>query len=109
MSQSNPLAEAYGIGQSMWLDYIQKSLLNGDLQTMIKEDRVMGLTSNPAIFEQAIAKTNEYDRDIRTIVGADPDVSALELFNQLAIPDIQAAADAFAETYDFQLICLSQF
>lgn len=100
MSQSNPLAEAYGIGQSMWLDYIQKSLLDGDLQTMIKEDKVMGLTSNPAIFEQAIAKTNEYDGDIRTIVAADPDVSALELFNQLAIPDIQAAADAFAETYE---------
>ena len=100
MSQSNPLAEAYGIGQSMWLDYIQKSLLDGDLQTMIKEDKVMGLTSNPAIFEQAIAKTNEYDGDIRTIVSADSNVSALELFNQLAIPDIQAAADAFAETYE---------
>lgn len=100
MSQSNPLAEAYGIGQSMWLDYIQKSLLDGELQTMIKEDKVMGLTSNPAIFEQAIAKTNEYDGDIRTIVASDPDVSALELFNQLAIPDIQAAADAFAETYE---------
>lgn len=100
MSQSNPLAEAYGIGQSMWLDYIQKSLLDGDLQTMISEDKVMGLTSNPAIFEQAIAKTNEYDGDIRTITSADPDISALELFNQLAIPDIQAAADAFAETYE---------
>lgn len=100
MSQSNPLADAYGIGQSMWLDYIQKSLLNGELQTMIKEDSLMGLTSNPAIFEQAITKTNEYDDDIRAIVSADPDVSALELFNQLAIPDIQAAADAFADTYE---------
>ncbi len=100
MSQSNPLAAAYDIGQSMWLDYIQKSLLDGELQTMIKEDKVMGLTSNPAIFEQAIANTSEYDSDIHAIVGKDPSVSSLELFNQLAIPDIQAAADAFAGTYE---------
>ncbi len=100
MSQNNPLADAYGIGQSMWLDYIQKSLFEGELQTMIKEDKVMGLTSNPAIFEQAIANTSEYDDAINAIVAADASVSSLELFNQLAIPDIQAAADAFAETYE---------
>lgn len=99
-SSNNSLAAAYEVGQSLWLDYIQKSLLDGELQTMIKDDRVMGLTSNPAIFEQAIAKTNEYDSDITRIVGAQPDVSQLELFNQLAIPDIQAAADAFATTYE---------
>ena len=81
MSQSNPLAEAYGIGQSMWLDYIQKSLLEGDLQTMIAEDKVMGLTSNPAIFEQAIAKTNEYDDAIQNIVSADASVSNLSLIH----------------------------
>ncbi len=100
MSQSNPLAAAYDVGQSMWLDYIQKSLLDGELQSMIKDDKVMGLTSNPAIFEQAIANTSEYDKDIHTIVGGDASVSSLELFNQLAIPDIQAAADAFADTYE---------
>lgn len=94
------MAAAYDIGQSLWLDYIQKSLLDGELQAMIKNDKVMGLTSNPAIFEQAIAKTNEYDADILRIVGQQPDVSQLELFNQLAIPDIQAAADAFADTYE---------
>ncbi len=54
-TSSNSMADAYEIGQSLWLDYIQKSLLDGELQTMIKDDRVMGLTSNPAIFEQAIA------------------------------------------------------
>ena len=97
---SNPVAAAYEIGQSMWLDYIQKSLLDGDLQAMIRDDRIMGLTSNPAIFEQAIAKTSEYDEDISQIVAGSPDISQLELFNQLAIPDIQAAADAFADTYE---------
>jgi len=99
-TSGNPLAAAYELGQSLWLDYIQKSLLEGDLQDMIKNDKVMGLTSNPAIFEQAIANTNEYDDDILHIVKQQPDVSQLELFNQLAIPDIQAAADAFASTYE---------
>jgi len=97
---SNSMADAYALGQSLWLDYIQKSLLDGDLQKMIKEDNLMGLTSNPAIFEQAIANTNEYDQAIIDIVKAQPDVSELELFNQLAIVDIQAAADAFADTYE---------
>ena len=99
-NQSNPLASAYEIGQSMWLDYIQRSLLDGDLQAMIKNDRVMGLTSNPAIFEQAIAKTDEYDQAMADIVKTNPGIQPLELFNQLAIPDIQAAADAFAGTYE---------
>ena len=97
---SNPMAAAYELGQSLWLDYIQKSLLDGDLQQMIKQDQLMGLTSNPAIFEQAIANTNEYDDAIASISAAQPDISELELFNQLAIPDIQAAADAFAKTYE---------
>ena len=96
----NPMIAAYEIGQSMWLDYIQKSLLDGDLQTMIREDRLMGLTSNPSIFEQAIAKSSEYDAAIREIVRSTPDISNLELFNRLAIPDIQAAADAFTTIHE---------
>lgn len=100
MTNGNSLAAAYATGQSLWLDYIQKSLLDGELQTMISEDKVMGLTSNPAIFEQAIANTHEYDEAIGQIIRSQPDVSELELFNQLAIPDIQAAADAFAATYE---------
>jgi len=99
-TSSNSMAAAYDIGQSLWLDYIQKSLLDGELQQMIKQDRLMGLTSNPAIFEQAIANTNEYDDAIAQISAAQPGISELEMFNQLAIPDIQAAADAFAQTYE---------
>jgi len=98
MANSNPMVDAYAAGQSLWLDYIQRSLLNGDLQALIKNDQVMGLTSNPAIFEQAIAKTNEYDEQIAAI-GTDDSVDNLEVFNQLAIKDIQGAADAFADTY----------
>ena len=95
----NSLAEAYDKGQSLWLDYIQKSLLDGELQALISNDKIMGLTSNPAIFEQAIAQTSEYDETISKVVKAEPDISQLELFNHLAIEDIQAAADAFADTY----------
>lgn len=99
-NSSNPMIKAYEHGQSLWLDYIQKSLLDGQLQQLIKDDQLMGLTSNPAIFEQAIAKTNEYDQAIKDITAKQPDISELELFNELAIDDIQAAADAFAGTYE---------
>ncbi len=99
MTSSSPMVAAYAAGQSLWLDYIQRSLLDGDLQALISNDSVMGLTSNPAIFESAIAKSTEYDDTIAAIIGADASVDNLEVFNQLAIADIQGAADAFADTY----------
>lgn len=100
MSATNPLVEAYKAGQSIWLDYIQRSMMEGELQALIKDDQIMGLTSNPAIFEKAIAETNEYDDAIAQIIAADDSVSNLELFTQLAVQDIQMAADAFADTYN---------
>jgi len=100
MSSQNPLVLAHEAGQSLWLDYIQRSMLGAELQTMIQTEHIMGITSNPAIFEQAIAKTDEYDKQIAAEVSANPDISNLELFNQLAVQDIQAAADAFRGTYD---------
>ena len=99
MSATNPLVEAYKAGQSIWLDYIQRSMFDGELQTLIKDDQIMGLTSNPAIFEKAIADTNEYDDAIAKIIASDSTVSNLELFTQLAVQDIQMAANAFASTY----------
>lgn len=100
MSAKNPLVLAHEAGQSLWLDYIQRSMLGDELQSMIKDDHIMGMTSNPAIFEQAIAKTDEYDAQLAAEVKANPSISNLELFNQLAIKDIQAAADGFRSTYD---------
>ena len=96
----NPLRDAHEIGQSLWLDFIQKSLLDGELQRLIADDRIMGLTSNPAIFEQAIANTDEYDETISRILDESPDIDDLELFNRLAIEDIRAAADAFHGTWE---------
>ena len=100
MSSTSPLALALAAGQSPWLDFIEKSLLDGELQRMIREDSLMGLTSNPAIFEQAIANTGEYDAEIGRIVAEEPDIDDLELFNRLAIPDIQGACDAFHDTWE---------
>lgn len=67
---------------------------------MIREDRIMGMTSNPAIFEQAIAKTDEYNSEIERLLKEQPSLEGIELFNHLAIPDIQAAADAFRSVWD---------
>ena len=99
MTTSNPLAQAHESGQSLWLDFIQRSLLDGDLQKMIRDDHIMGLTSNPSIFEQAIANTHEYDETISRLLAEEPGISDIELFLRLAIEDIQAAADAFADTW----------
>ena len=96
----NPLVEAHAAGQSLWLDFIQKSLLDGELQRLIEEDRIMGLTSNPSIFEQAIAKSDEYDATIERILGEEPGIDGLALFERLAIEDIRAAADIFRPTWE---------
>ena len=101
MTQPNPLAQAHTIGQSIWIDFIQRSMIDsGDLAAMIERDRIRGLTSNPAIFEAAIAKTDEYDAALADIIKANPGISDLEAFNALAIADIQAAADVFTTTYE---------
>ncbi len=100
MSKENPLVTANRIGQSIWIDDIQRSMIEkGEIKDLINNDAIAGLTSNPSIFEAAIAKTTEYDSSIAEITSADSSVSDLEIFNQLAIADIQAAADEFAEVY----------
>jgi len=97
---NNSLAAARALGQSIWMDYIQRSLLeSGGLQQLIDSDRINGITSNPAIFESAIAKTDEYDKQIAEIVGQTPDTPAPEIFRQLAITDIGLAADILVSEY----------
>lgn len=100
MSTSNPLVAAVEAGQSLWLDYIQRSMLsNGDLDTLISRDQIKGITSNPSIFESAIANSDEYDAQIKAVLSESPDMSAETIFKALAIKDIQDAADAFLPTY----------
>ena len=99
-NSSNPLVQAHAAGQSLWLDFIQKSLLDGELQRLIRDDRIMGLTSNPSIFEQAIAKTDEYDAHIAKLLEERPDESDLQMFEHLAIEDIRNAADVFRPVWE---------
>lgn len=100
MPHTNPLVATAELGQSLWLDYIQRSMFeSGELDRYINDDQLRGMTSNPSIFENAIANTDEYDAEIEAIVKKDPAVTAMQLFKQLAVADIGKAADAFKQTY----------
>jgi len=95
---TNPLRDLEAAGQSLWLDYFHPHILDdGSLRRLIDEDGLKGLTSNPSIFEKAIADGDVYDRRVRQVRGQ-PSPEAL--YEQLAVADLQAAADAFRPTYD---------
>jgi transaldolase/glucose-6-phosphate isomerase len=88
----------YKIGQSLWYDNIQRRLFkNGDLKRMIDEGEIWGVTSNPSIFNNAISKSNDYDDAIKPMAWAG--WKAEEIFFQLAVEDIQDAADLFLPVY----------
>ncbi len=96
---AGPLWELTRLGQSIWLDYIRRGILdNGELERMIREDAVRGVTSNPAIFEQAIGQSDDYD-DVLAQLAAEG-VDAVTAFERLAIEDIQRAADLFRGVYE---------
>lgn len=96
----NPLQQLALQHQSVWFDNIQRSLLtNGGLKKLIDEDDLRGMTSNPAIFEKAIAGSNEYDEALNQLVSEGKASSSIEVFYHLAIEDIQMAADIFHDTY----------
>jgi len=85
-------------GQAIWLDYIHRSFTrSGDLQALIDQG-VRGVTSNPAIFDKAIAGSTAYDDDIKRLAGDDRSVSAI--YESLALEDIQQAADLLRPLYD---------
>ena len=96
----NPLQELLDYGQSMWLDYIRRDLFtSGKLKQMIANDGLRGMTSNPAIFEKAIADSSLYD-DLLSSLSSRKDLDATGRYEQLAIRDIQDAADALRGVYD---------
>ncbi|QXV64725.1 transaldolase [Mucilaginibacter sp. 21P] len=85
--------------QSIWLDFIDRAIMRtGKLKNLIDEDGIRGGTSNPAIFEQAISANSDYDEDIEEFAKFDADPE--NIFYQLAIKDIQAAADLFMPVYN---------
>ena len=97
---SPPLA-ARAQGQSLWLDYIRRSLMeSGELQRLVDEDALRGLTSNPAIFQKAIGGSDEYDDAIAAFLEEDPTMEANDIYERLAIEDIRRAADILRPVYD---------
>lgn len=90
--------ELASLGQSVWLDYIRRSFLaNGDLQALI-EQGLRGMTSNPSIFEKAIAHSDDYDQDMKRLAGEGKTID--EIYTCLAVEDIQQAADLLRPVYE---------
>jgi transaldolase len=97
---TNPLKDLQKFGQSVWLDYIRRDLFtSGELKRLINEDGLRGMTSNPAIFEKAIADSTLY-ADLLKQLASRNDLDATGRYEILAIRDIQAAADALRPVYD---------
>jgi len=92
-----PSVEVQAFGQSIWYDNIQRSLITGgELQRMIDHDGILGVTSNPTIFQKAIGSSGDYDPAIMTML----DLSPYEIYERLATEDIQNALDLFRPVYD---------
>jgi transaldolase / glucose-6-phosphate isomerase len=99
-SAQNPLKALLTFGQSVWLDYIRRDLLTtGELQRMIENDGLRGMTSNPSIFEKAITGSTLYAETLKELEQR-KDLDAKGRYEQLAIKDIQAAADIFRPVYE---------
>jgi transaldolase len=95
---SNQLQQLLEAGQSVWLDNLRRSMFaSGELQRLIDQG-LRGMTSNPTIFEKAIGTGDDYDDQLRTLIGEETDADAL--FWDLAIADIRQACDAFRPVYD---------
>ncbi len=96
---SNPLAELAKVGQSVWYDQMERKLIaTGQLKKMIDEDDLRGMTSNPTIFEKAIAGSEDYDAQLRQL--ASQNKSRDEIYDELVLKDISDAADIFRPVYD---------
>lgn len=94
---SNPLHDLHAAGQSIWLDFIDRTLLQGDrLAGRIRRDALTGMTSNPTIFEKALGTGTAYDAQLREAAGAR---TAWDLFELVETDDVRTACDAFAEIH----------
>jgi len=95
----NRMQNIHDLGQSIWLDSFDRKLMDsGELQKLIDEDALCGITSNPSIFEKAVTGSSDYDNDIRKLAGENK--SDEEIFFGFAASDIQRAADILKPVYD---------
>jgi len=97
--KQNPLLKIQEFGQSIWQDYIQRNIiLSGELKQLIDEDGIRGVTSNPSIFDTAIAGSHDYDDDIRAMALEGKSIE--EIYRFLTVRDVRQAADLFRPLYD---------
>jgi transaldolase / glucose-6-phosphate isomerase len=96
----NPVKALQDHGQSVWLDFLARGFIaKGDLKKLVDEDGLCGVTSNPSIFEKAIAQSNEYDKAVARMLEAD-DRPVGDIYEQLAVADIKHAADVLRPVFD---------
>jgi transaldolase len=97
--KQNPLLKLESLGQNIWIDFIRRGMISsGELQRLIHEDGVSGVTSNPSIFEKAIAESHDYEAAIQALMAAG--TTASETYQHLTVEDIQMVADLLRPTYD---------
>ncbi len=95
--KQNPLLRLSALGQSLWLDYLRRGILTGELQKLIDEDGLKGETSNPTIFDKAISGSHDYDDAIAALAPQNKD--ATRTYEALVVDDVQRAADLFLPVY----------
>lgn len=97
----NPLLDLKKQGQSVWLDYISRSLLtDGDFKRLIGRDGLGGVTSNPTIFEKAIDGGSDYDDALRLLLAKEPGTDVRTLYDGVVIEDVRMAAELLRPVYD---------
>jgi transaldolase len=97
--KENPLLKLEAFGQSIWMDFIRRGTISsGELKQLIEEDGLSGVTSNPSIFEKAIAGSHDYDDAIRKLALEGKSVD--QIYTALTVEDIQRSADLFRPVYD---------
>ena len=98
---TNPLKALVHAGQSAWLDFLDRSFLKGGgFQKLIDEDDLGGVTSNPTIFEKAMGHGDAYDAEFEAFLAQNPDAKAIDIYEHLAVQDIQTAAGLLRPVYD---------
>src|SRR2546423_3094515 len=99
MPEKSPLHQLADHGQSVWIDFLSRQLLHsGELARMMREDAVVGVTSNPTIFQKAISQGERYDEQLKELLEEETDPK--EIFLQLSARDVEAALDLLAPIHE---------
>jgi transaldolase/glucose-6-phosphate isomerase len=100
-SEETPIAGLQRLGQSIWLDFIRRGMItSGELQRLVDDDGVTGVTSNPTIFEKAISGSDDYTEQIQMLRRDSPDLTPRQVYERVVVKDIQDVADTLRAVYD---------